>query len=48
MANFPLLYNGSSTDTASITSAVGTKDPAVLVFIPNAGGQGVAIFEQGS
>ena len=48
MANFPLLYNGSASDTASITSAVGTKTVANLVFIPNGGGHGVAIFEQGS
>ena len=48
MANFPLLYNGDASDTAAITAAVGTKTVANLVFIPNAGGQGVAIFEQGS
>ena len=48
MADLPLLYNGSSSDTGAITIAVGTKLVVDLVFIPNAGFTGVAIFEQGS
>ena len=48
MANAPLLYNGSATDTAAITAALGTKDPVDIFIIPNAGGHGVAIFEQGA
>ena len=48
MANAPLLYNGDASDTTAITAALGTKDPADIFIIPNAGGQGVAIFEQGS
>jgi len=48
VANAPLIYNGSATDTAAITAAVGTKTISDLLVVPNAGGQGVAIFEQGA
>ena len=48
MANLPLLYNGDASDTTAITAAVGTKTISDLLVIPNGGGQGVAIFEQGS
>lgn len=48
MANAPLLYNGSASDTAAITAALGTKVATTIMIVPNAGGQGVAIFEQGS
>lgn len=48
MANAPLIYNGSASDTAAITLALGTKTLTQVIAIPNAGGQGVAIFEQGS
>lgn len=40
-----LLYNGAATDTDSIITAVGGTLMANLVIIPNAGGQGVAIFK---
>ncbi len=48
MADAPLIYNGSASNTAAITSALGTKTFANIIVIPNAGGQGVAIFEQGA
>ena len=40
-----LLYNGSATDTGAIITAVGASPMANLVILPNAGGQGVAIFK---
>ena len=48
MADAPLIYNGSATDTAAITAALGTKTLTEVLVVPNAGGQGVAIFAQGS
>lgn len=43
-----LLYNGDASDTSGIITAVGTNAATTLIIIPNAGGQGVAIFLQGS
>ena len=48
MANAPLLYNGDASDTAAITAALGTKVMTTILVVPNGGGQGVAIFEQGA
>ena len=48
MVNAPLLYNGDASDTVAITAALGTKTIANILVVPNAGGQGVAIFEQGA
>jgi hypothetical protein len=43
-----LLYNGSATATTAIITALGTNAAANLIVVPNGGGQGVAIFLQGS
>jgi hypothetical protein len=43
-----LLYNGSATATAAIIAAVGTTPAANMIICPNGGGNGVAIFLQGS
>ena len=40
-----LLYNGSASDTSQIITDVGATLSANLVVVPNAGGQGVAIFK---
>ena len=39
-----LIYNGDASDSASIITAISTSAASALVVIPNAGGQGVAIF----
>ena len=43
-----LLYNGSASDTAAIITALSTNAASTLIVCPNAGGNGVAIFLQGS
>ena len=43
-----LLYNGDASDTGSIITALSTIDAVKLIIVPNAGGQGVAIFEMGT
>lgn len=48
MAAATLLYNGSATDSAAIITALGTNAASTLLIVPNGGGQGVAIFKQGS
>ena len=40
-----LLYNGSSTDSGAIITAVGATASANLVVIPNGNTQGVLIFK---
>lgn len=40
-----LLYNGSSTATTAIITAVGATLSVNLVVIPNGNNQGVAIFK---
>lgn len=48
MAAAQLLYNGDASDTTSIITALGTNAASTLIVVPNGGGQGVAIFLQGS
>ena len=48
MAAATLLYNGSASDTDAIITALGTNAASTLITVPNGGGQGVAIFLQGS
>jgi len=43
-----LLYNGDASDTTAIITAVSTNPAANLIICPNGGGNGVAIFLQGS
>ncbi len=43
-----LLYNGSSSDSTAIITALGTNAAEDLIVVPNGGGQGVIIFLQGS
>lgn len=43
-----LLYNGKASDSDAIIAAIGTNAASTLLVVPNGGGQGVAIFKQGS
>lgn len=43
-----LLYNGDASNSAAIITALGTNAASTLIVVPNGGGQGVAIFLQGS
>ena len=43
-----LLYNGDAADSTAIIAALGTNAAANLIVCPNGGGNGVAIFLQGS
>ena len=43
-----LLYNGDSSDTSAIITALGTNAASALIVVPNGNTQGVAIFLQGS
>lgn len=48
MAAASVLYNGSSSDTAAIITAMGTNAADTMLVIPNGNTQGVLIMLQGA
>jgi len=43
-----VLYNGTVKDTAAIITALGTNAATTIIVVPEANGQAVCIYKQGS